>query len=53
MNENIDQENTSMLISNIDKIVKTLKAAVTSDDPQLSSGTKKFIKHFNSLSSYP
>ena len=53
VNENVDQENTSMLISNIDKIVETLKAVVTSDNRQLSSGTKKFIKRFNTLSSYP
>ena len=42
-----------MLNNKIDKIAKILKDAVISDDHQLSSGTEKFIKRFNTLSSFP
>ena len=48
-----DQEKRSLLSNKIDKIAEILKDAVTSDDHQLSSGTEKFIKRFNTLSSFP
>lgn len=51
--ETIDQQKKSLLSNKIDTIAKVLKDAIISDDHQLFSGTEKFIKRFDTLSSFP